>query len=118
MIRRRLIMGLVVLGVGSAGAATTSVDLAAVPREHVDSLPSSCRDRNFGEGEALNRRNSRGRHVIVPGGPLEVLLCRYSPAGELKIERRFGRRSLARSLAVEMNLSRPAHGTYYCPNDD
>jgi hypothetical protein len=94
-------------------------------------LPSTCHPTNWGEGEALDRRNRRSRHVVVPAGATEVLICRYwgygvrkqtkkthAQAGKLARERRSTRPSLAGSLVEEFDRSRPAHGSYACPNSD
>jgi len=95
-----------------------------------ESLPKSCRPANYGEGEALIRRNAASRHVLVPPGPREMLLCRYwgygtnqtkktrARAGKLAVKRRLLRLSLVRALARRLDRSRPAHGEYSCPSGE
>lgn len=110
--------------------AMTSSGGAHLPPQRGEPLPASCRPTNYGEGEALVRRNAASRHVLVPRGPREVLLCRYwglgidqteetqARAGKLAVERRLSRNSLSHTLAREFDRTERAHGTYSCPSDE
>lgn len=102
-----------------------------LPPQKPEPLPASCRAENWGEREAVTRRNAKSQKAVVPAGAKEMLLCRYwgygmlkqtrktqKRAGTLMSERRFERPSLVRSLSREFDRTRPAHGTYSCPFDD
>jgi len=127
-----LVLVLAAGGLIAAGALVeASRDTADPPLRKARSSSPSCRSTNYGEGEALARRNREDRDVLVPPGSEEVLLCRYwgygvtrqtretqARAGKLALERRLLRRSLLQALTREYNRVRPARGTYSCPFDD
>jgi hypothetical protein len=131
MTRRLIGFALVVLvGAALAGVAFGQSE-QRLPPQGSEPLPASCRAENWGEREAVTRRNAKSRKAVVPAGAREMLLCRYwgygmlkqskktrERAGTLMSERRFARRSLVRSLSREFDRTRPAHGTYSCPSDD
>jgi hypothetical protein len=90
-----------------------------------------CRAINYGEGEAFTRRNQQARHVVVPAGPVEMHVCRYwgdgvrrqtkktqARAGKLARERQVLKTAYVRSIAGELDRTRPAPGSYACPFSD
>jgi hypothetical protein len=128
--RHRVAALALAMAAGAAAFASSTSGGAGLPAQRGEPLPSSCHATNWGEGEALIRRNAASRHEVVPPGPEELLLCRYwgygieqtketqARAGRLAVERRLHRRSLVRALARHFNRTRPAYGTYSCPFDE
>lgn len=132
MTRLRTIgFALIVLVSAAVASVAFGQSSRKLPPQKPESLPASCRPENWGEGEAVTRRNAKSRKVVVPAGAREMLLCRYwgygvlkqtkktqRRAGKLSSERHFERQALVGSLSRKFNRTRPAHGTYACPSDD